>query len=106
MTELTDRRSADPDPFRLDGHVALITGASRGIGAAIAIEFARAGADLVLVARGRDDLGRVAALVRDLGRSSLVIRADLRDLSALAGLIDATISEYGRIDAVVNNAGG
>jgi 7-alpha-hydroxysteroid dehydrogenase len=101
MTTATDR-----DPFRLDGEVALISGASRGIGAATAIEFARAGADLVLVARGKEDLERVATTVRGLGRAALVIPADLGDASGASGLIDAAVAEHGRLDALVNNAGG
>jgi len=100
------RRSTDRDPFRLDGQVALITGAGRGIGAAIAAEFARAGADLVLVARGADDLERVATAVRDLGRSALVLPADVTDLSLTADLIDVTVAEYGCLDLLINNAGG
>jgi 7-alpha-hydroxysteroid dehydrogenase len=101
MTLATDR-----DPFRLDGEVALITGASRGIGAAIAVELARAGADLVLVARGADDLERVAAAVSDAGGSVRVIPADLTDASETSGLIDAAVAEHGRLDMLVNNAGG
>jgi 7-alpha-hydroxysteroid dehydrogenase len=98
--------ATDRDPFRLDGEVALISGASRGIGAATAIEFARAGADLVLVARGADDLERVATEVRGLGRAVLVIPADLSDASGASDLIDAAVAEYGRLDLLVNNAGG
>jgi 7-alpha-hydroxysteroid dehydrogenase len=98
--------SSDLDPFRLDGQVALITGASRGIGAAIAAEFARAGADLVLVSRGMDDLERVAVGARDIGRSALAVPADLSDASAMPGLIDHAFAEYGQLDLLVNNAGG
>ncbi|HEX4437012.1 MAG TPA: SDR family oxidoreductase [Solirubrobacteraceae bacterium] len=96
----------EPDRFRLDGHIALITGASRGIGAAIASEFARAGADLALVARGARDLEALAAAGREFGRRALVLPADLTDLPAMARVIDATIGEYGRLDVLVNNAGG
>jgi 7-alpha-hydroxysteroid dehydrogenase len=98
--------NATGDPFRLDGQVALVTGASRGIGAAIATEFARAGADLVLVARGADDLERVAAIARAAGRSALAVSADLTDVSRMAGLIDDALAEYSRLDVLVNNAGG
>jgi 7-alpha-hydroxysteroid dehydrogenase len=98
--------AADRDPFRLDGEVALITGASRGIGAAIAAELARAGADLVLVARGADDLELVATAVRGIGRAALVIPADLSDASAMSRVIDAGLAEHGRLDVLVNNAGG
>jgi 7-alpha-hydroxysteroid dehydrogenase len=98
--------ASDRDPFRLDGEVALITGASRGIGAAIATEFARAGADLVLVARGADDLERVATAVRRAGRAALVIPADLSDARGMSGVIEAAVGEHGRLDVLVNNAGG
>jgi 7-alpha-hydroxysteroid dehydrogenase len=101
-----ESRSSDQDRFRLDGQVALITGASRGIGAAIAAELAHAGADLVLVARKTGDLERVAAAAREVGRSALVIPADLTDVSGTFGLIDGAIAEYGRLDVLVNNAGG
>jgi 7-alpha-hydroxysteroid dehydrogenase len=94
------------DPFRLDGQVALVTGASRGIGAAVAKELARAGGDLVLVARGADDLGRVAASVRGLGRSAHAITADLSDPGAAGRLVAEAIARFGRLDILVNNAGG
>jgi 7-alpha-hydroxysteroid dehydrogenase len=97
---------AADDPFRLDGQVALVTGASRGIGAAIAGELARAGADLVLVARGADDLMRVAAAARAAGRSAMAVSADLTDVSRMAGLIDDALAVYGHLDVLVNNAGG
>jgi 7-alpha-hydroxysteroid dehydrogenase len=99
-------RSTELDHFRLDDHVALITGASRGIGAAIAVEFARAGADLVLAARGADGLRRVASQVRELGARALVVPVDLTDTSTMNNVIDAAIDEYGRLDVLVNNAGG
>lgn len=101
-----DTGTTERDPFRLDGHVALITGASRGIGAAIASEFARAGAELALVARGAEDLEVVATAGREFGGRVLVLPADLTDISAMAGLIDATVAEYGHLDVLVNNAGG
>ena len=94
------------DEFRLDGYVALVTGAGRGIGAAIAQAYARAGADLVLVARTATDLGAVAASVRALGRTALVIPADLTDVSQVVKIVERTIAEHGRLDIVVNNAGG
>jgi 7-alpha-hydroxysteroid dehydrogenase len=94
------------DRFRLDGQVALVTGASRGIGAAIALEFARAGAQLALAARGEDGLRRIASQVHELGGRALVIPADLTDVSSAPEVIDAAFGEYGRLDVLVNNAGG
>jgi 7-alpha-hydroxysteroid dehydrogenase len=94
------------DDFRLDGHVALVTGAGRGIGAGIAEAYARAGADVALVARSAPDLEDVAALVRSLGRSALVIPSDVCDVSQARPTIARTVAAYGRIDVLVNNAGG
>jgi 7-alpha-hydroxysteroid dehydrogenase len=98
--------SADTDEFRLDGYVALVTGAGRGIGAGIAQAYARAGADLVLVARTATDLDAVAASVRALGRTALAIPTDLTDVSQAAKIVERTIAEHGRLDILVNNAGG
>src|ERR1700722_6985483 len=98
--------SADADEVRLDGYVALAPGAGRGIGAGIAQAYARAGADLVLVARTAADLDAVAASVRALGRTALAIPTDLTDVSQAAKLVERTIAEHGRLDILVNNAGG
>jgi 7-alpha-hydroxysteroid dehydrogenase len=97
---------AGADEFRLDGYVALVTGAGRGIGAGIARAYARAGADLVLVARTAADLGDVAAAVRASGRTASVIPADLTDVSQAVEVIERAIAERGRLDILVNNAGG
>jgi 7-alpha-hydroxysteroid dehydrogenase len=94
------------DEFRLDGYVALVTGAGRGIGAGIAQAYARAGADLVLVTRSAADLGNVAASVRALGRTASVIPVDLTDMSQVVKIIERAIAEHGRLDILVNNAGG
>ncbi len=94
------------DEFRLDGYVALVTGAGRGIGAGIAQAYARAGADLVLVARTAADLGHVAASVRALGRTASVIPVDLTDVPQAGKIIERAIAEHGRLDILVNNAGG
>ena len=94
------------DEFRLDGYVALVTGAGRGAGAGIAQAYARAGADLVLVARSAAGLGHVAASVRASGRTASVIPADLTDVSQLVKIIERAIAEHGRLDILVNNAGG
>jgi 7-alpha-hydroxysteroid dehydrogenase len=94
------------DRFRLDDRVAVITGAGRGIGAGCALAYAEAGADVAITARTEEQLESVAAQVRALGRRALVFPADVNDLATLDRFVDATMSEFGRLDVVVNNAGG
>jgi 7-alpha-hydroxysteroid dehydrogenase len=94
------------DRFRLTDHVAVVTGAGRGIGAATAVALAEAGADVLVSARSADQLERVAARVREAGRRAVVVPADLSDLEATAGLARTAYDELGRLDLVVNNVGG
>ncbi|MCW2587506.1 MAG: short-chain dehydrogenase [Frankiales bacterium] len=94
------------EKFRLDGKVAVVTGAGRGIGAASALALAEAGADVVLSARTEEQLQDVAKQVVDRGRRALVVAADLNDLDAVAGLADRAVAGLGRLDVVVNNVGG
>jgi len=94
------------EAFSLDGRVAIVTGAGRGIGAAIARTFAQAGADVVLAARTKEQLDEVAADVVAAGRRALVITFDMNDTDAVPGLVDQAVAEFGRLDVVVNNAGG
>ena len=94
------------DNFRLDGKVAVITGAGKGIGAAIARAFAEAGADVVLGARTLEDLQSVASDVAALGRRAVVRVTDVMEPEQLGALVDAAMEELGRIDILVNNAGG
>lgn len=94
------------DRFRLDDRVAIVTGAGRGLGAAIALGFAEAGADVLIAARTEADLNDVAGRVRELGRRAHIVVADLADPEACAALAAAAASEFGRLDIVVNNVGG
>lgn len=94
------------DRFAITDQVAVVTGAGRGIGAATAVAFAEAGADVVISSRTEDQLEKVAARVREAGRRALVVPADLSDTDAVAGLAQAAYDEFGRLDTVVNNVGG
>jgi NAD(P)-dependent dehydrogenase (short-subunit alcohol dehydrogenase family) len=92
--------------FRLDGKVAMVTGASRGLGRAMALGLAGAGADVALAGRERGTLAPVAEEIeRDLGRQALVVPLDVGDLEALPAAVEAVAARFGRIDILVNNAG-
>ena len=93
------------DMYRLDGRVAIVTGASSGLGVAFAQALAEAGADVVLGARRVDRLEATAQLVRDAGRRVLTVATDVADPDQCQALVDAAIAEFGRVDILVNNAG-
>jgi len=94
------------DLFSLDGRRALVTGASRGIGAAIAVGLAEAGADVAVVARSAGALDAVASQIRDLGRKAVVLVADVTALADVEATCAGALSELGGVDVLVNNAGG
>jgi 2-dehydro-3-deoxy-D-gluconate 5-dehydrogenase len=93
------------DRFRLEGRVALVTGASHGIGEGIALALAGAGADVALAARGVDDLERVAGAVRDLGRQALVVPTDVSDLGQVEAMVRRTAEGLGEPEILFNVAG-
>ncbi len=94
------------DRFRLDGQAAVVTGAGRGLGAAIALAFAEVGADVLIASRTRSELEAVAAQIEGLGRRAHVVVADLAQPEATAELAGQAVQAFGRLDIVVNNVGG
>jgi len=90
--------------MRLEGKVAMITGASRGLGRSLAMAFAREGAALALCARGREALEQVAAEVAALGAPVLAVSADVRSTRDLDRLVALTLDRYQRVDILANNA--
>jgi 2-dehydro-3-deoxy-D-gluconate 5-dehydrogenase len=93
------------EQFSLAGKKALVTGASRGIGRAIALGLAEAGADVALASRGLENLQLASAEIQQLGRSAPVIVADVRDLAQIEPMVQQAIGELGQLDILVNAAG-
>jgi 2-deoxy-D-gluconate 3-dehydrogenase len=91
------------NPFDLSGRVAVVTGANTGIGQAIALALARAGADIAAV--GRTPATETAEQARALGRRAEIVSADLSTIQPVAGVIDDVVARFGRLDILVNNAG-
>jgi len=94
------------DRFRIDDQVAVVTGAGRGLGAAIAVAFAETGADVVIASRTQSELEAVAEQIRALGRRAHVVVGDLAHPDTTAELAAKTVEAFGRLDIVVNNVGG
>jgi NAD(P)-dependent dehydrogenase (short-subunit alcohol dehydrogenase family) len=93
------------EKFRLDGKVAIVTGASSGFGVGFAQALAQAGADVALGARRADRLEATRGLVEDEGRRAIAVSTDVSDPGACQALVDATVAEFGRVDILINNAG-
>jgi NAD(P)-dependent dehydrogenase (short-subunit alcohol dehydrogenase family) len=91
--------------FKLEGKVAVVTGASRGFGKAIAIGLAEAGADVVLASRTQSDLDAVAEEIQSLGRKALALSTDMLDKASIEELAATALERFGKIDILVNNAG-
>jgi len=91
--------------FSLDGKVAIVTGASRGIGKAIALTMAEAGADIVAAARTAPDIEGTVKEVRQLGRQCLAVPTDVTDMTQVENMVKQAIGKFGKIDILVNNVG-
>ncbi|MGI5839137.1 MAG: 3-oxoacyl-[acyl-carrier-protein] reductase [bacterium] len=89
----------------LENRAAIVTGGGRGIGKAIALALAEAGADVVLAGRNPAPLATVAAAIKDMGRRAFPVRTDVSNSAEAGRLLDAAVSEFGRVDVLVNNAG-
>jgi 2-deoxy-D-gluconate 3-dehydrogenase len=93
------------DRFKLDGKVALVTGSTRGIGQAITVALAEAGADVACHSRNEGDAAETAAAITALGRHAFPVAGDMADKDAPKNVIEAVVAEFGRIDILINNAG-
>jgi NAD(P)-dependent dehydrogenase (short-subunit alcohol dehydrogenase family) len=90
----------------LDGRIALVTGGSKGIGRAIALALAEAGANVAIAARGQETLEKTAREIEERGRRALAVPTEMTDRGQVQALVDRTVTELGDLDVLVNNAGG
>jgi NAD(P)-dependent dehydrogenase (short-subunit alcohol dehydrogenase family) len=93
------------DRFRLEGKVAVVTGASSGLGVSFALAIAEAGADVAIGARRADRLERTKELIETTGRRALAVRTDVTVIEDCQRLVDAAMETFGRVDVLINNAG-
>ncbi len=93
------------DFFDLTDKVALVTGASRGLGRAMALALAEAGCHLALNARKAESLQEVSGQIRGMGRKTAILAGDISDEGMVKNIVDSAVKEFGRIDVLVNNAG-
>ncbi len=94
------------DKLKLDGKVCIVTGASRGLGRAMAVALSQAGADVVVTARSEHAIEETAAEIRTHARRALAVPCDVHDTRSVTAMVDRSIAEFGHIDVLVNNAGG
>lgn len=92
--------------FRLDGKVCIVTGASRGLGRAMALALAEAGANVAAVARSEKAIEETAEAIRALERKALAVPCDVHDTKSVNAMVERVLGEFGQLDVVVNNAGG
>ena len=92
-------------PFSLEGKTAIITGGGTGIGKSMAVEFARAGADVAIASRKLEHLEPVVKEIEKLGRRAFAMTVDVRQEDQMQGLVERAVKDFGRLDIMVNNAG-
>ena len=105
-TDVGKAEKVTMDHFSLEGKAAIVTGSGQGIGKAIALTFARAGADLVIADLNSTTSKSTADAISDLGRQALVVPVDVRDKNQIDNMVNKTLEKFKRIDILVNNAGG
>lgn len=98
-------QAGDEEEMKLQGKVAIVTGARKGIGEAVSLSLAREGADLVLVSRSIQEDDGIAAAARDLGRRVLVKQVDVGNRAQVGEMVQETLDQFGRVDVLFNNAG-